>query len=605
MNPSTSFVQAKPLKAPRLWLPILFVLVTGGLLLAMLFAMLAYQVVFLDRVYPGVQVADIDVGGMTKTEVMAVVSTHTPPYLTRSVTVLAGDKSWTFTGRELGMQVDLESTTNQAYAIGRRGNFLADVLTQWRLLFEPRSVEPVLLYDNSPIGQILQQIAGEIYQAPQDADLVIHPDGRVESIPARRGRQLVVEATRPLLEAAVFSSEDRPVMPIVQEIIPGITDTEPAASQATWLLSAPLIFRYNQGSEPVEWRLEPQTLVEMIDVVKEVDAEGKTRFVMKIDRAAFAPYFEKFAAAINQAPQDARLAFNTETNQVQVLQESRTGRSLDVEALSQQVLALTEQPTHAIELPVQVITPKIPSDNIEGLGIKELVAESTSYFKGSSQSRVHNIALAAAKFNDVIVPPGELFSFNKHLGQVTKEEGFDESLIIQGNRTSVGLGGGVCQVSTTAFRTAFFGGFEIVERWAHGYRVGWYETNSGPGLDATIFSPNVDFKFRNDTDYYILIKTETDREAGTVTFRFYSTRTGREVIVSEPETKNPVEHGPPIYEDDPSLPRGTVKQVDWAANGLDVTVTRLVKEGDTVVHQDTIFSHYNPWQAVYKVGTGE
>jgi vancomycin resistance protein YoaR len=187
---------------------------------------------------------------------------------------------------------------------------------------------------------------------------------------------------------------------------------------------------------------------------------------------------------------------------------------------------------------------------------------------------------------------------------VTKEAGFDESLIIQGNRTSVGLGGGVCQVSTTAFRAAFFGGYELVERWAHGYRVGWYETKSGPGLDATVYSPDVDFKFRNDTDYFLLIQTATDLAAGTVTFSFYSTKTGREVTVTEPETSNPVKHGPPLYERDPSLARGVTKQVDWAVDGLDVRVKRTVKEGDKLLHQDEIFSHYQPWRAVYKVGTG-
>jgi vancomycin resistance protein YoaR len=188
------------------------------------------------------------------------------------------------------------------------------------------------------------------------------------------------------------------------------------------------------------------------------------------------------------------------------------------------------------------------------------------------------------------------------LGPVTKEAGFDEGLIIQGNRTSVGLGGGVCQVSTTAFRVAFLGGYEIVERWAHGYRVGWYEINSVPGLDATVYSPDIDFKFRNDTDYYLLIQTESDLEAGTVTFRIYSTRTNREVTVSEPEKSNLVKHGPPIYEPDPKLPRGAMKQVDWAVDGLDVLVKRTVKEGDKVIHQDEVFSHYEPWRAVYKVG---
>jgi vancomycin resistance protein YoaR len=218
---------------------------------------------------------------------------------------------------------------------------------------------------------------------------------------------------------------------------------------------------------------------------------------------------------------------------------------------------------------------------------------------------MHNIALAASKFHGVVIPPGEVFSFNQHLGEVSKENGFDESLIIYGNRTTVGIGGGVCQVSTTAFRTAFFGGFELIERWAHGYRVSWYETNSGPGLDATIYTPEVDLKFRNDTGHYLLIQTETDLQAGTLTFRFYGTNSGREVIVSEPELTNIVKHGPPVYEKDPTLPKGITKQIDWPKDGLDVTVTRTVKAGDVIIHEDVIESHYRPWRAVYKVGTSE
>jgi vancomycin resistance protein YoaR len=265
---------------------------------------------------------------------------------------------------------------------------------------------------------------------------------------------------------------------------------------------------------------------------------------------------------------------------------------------------VTESANHFLELPVVTVAPAIASDDLDSLGITELVSESTSYFKGSSPGRMRNIALAASKFDGVIVPPGQIFSFNEHLGDVTLENGFDESLIIYGDRTMVGVGGGVCQVSTTVFRAAFMGGFELVERWAHGYRVGWYETNSVPGLDATVYSPDIDFKFRNDTDHYLLIQTETDLEAGTVTFRFYGTNPGREVSLSEPEITNIVKHGPPLYEDDPSLPTGVTKQVDWAIDGMEVTITRTVTAGDDIVHRDILASRYKPWRAIYKVGTG-
>ena len=105
-----------------------------------------------------------------------------------------------------------------------------------------------------------------------------------------------------------------------------------------------------------------------------------------------------------------------------------------------------------------------------------------------------------------------------------------------------GVGGGVCQVSTTAFRAAFNGGYPIIERWPHAYRVGWYERGFGPGLDATVFSPYVDFKFKNDTPYHILIEAYANDAAGRLTFKFYSTGDGRQVTISEPIVENVIPH---------------------------------------------------------------
>lgn len=604
MSQITQVINSKPLKTPGLWLPIMFVLFTSSLLILIIFATLAYQVFYLNRLYPGVFVAGIDAGGMTQAEVITALNQRTWDELARPITLQFENKTWTFTGRELGLHVDVSTTAHKAFAIGRTGNFLTDTFTQLNLMAAPRHIDPVLQYDTGPTTQALQRVADEIEQSPRDAQLIIQPDASVEAVPAQRGRRMHIEATRPLLESAIFANEHQPITPVVQEIIPGLMDVEIARQQAENLLSDPIIFRYSEGADTAEWRIEPQTLVEYIDVVETVDANGKTHVSLELDQEKFIAYFEELAQTVKREPVDAKFEINSETGELIVLKESQDGRALDIEAAYQQVVALKERPATYVELPVLLTSPAVSSKNIESLGIKELVSEATSYFKGSSQSRMRNIALSASRFHGVIVPPGEIFSFNHYLGPVTKEAGFDESLIIQGNRTSVGLGGGVCQVSTTAFRVAFFGGYEIVERWAHGYRVGWYETNSGPGLDATVYTPDIDFRFRNDTDYYLLIQTATDLEAGTVTFRFYSTPTGREVTVSEPEETNLVKHGPPIYEEDPSLPKGTTKQVDWANDGLDVSVKRIVKEGETVIHEDEIFSHYSPWQAVYKVGTG-
>lgn len=598
----TQPLKTKPLFSASLWLPTVFVLATGGLLALLIFATLAYQVLYLDRIYPGVWVAGSNVGGMTQAEVVGVIGQRTAELLKHPVTIQYDSQSWTFTGEELGMRVDIVGTVNAAYSVGRKGDLLADMLTHLRLLNTGRSIEPVILYDTGPTNQVLQGLAEKIYRPPHDAELLLHPDGKIEVIKPEYGRRLHIDATQPLIEAALLQKSTQPVIPVVQQIKPGITEVESVRQQAENLLGRPLLFRYQSTAGPIEWRLEPRILVGLIDMVSQVNPQGKTEFELQLEQDKFMPYFEQMAQVINQEPVDARLAINPETNELIVLQPSQEGRTLDVAESFQRLLALKQKSTHLVDLAVTVTPPAIPSTDLPSLGIKELVSESTSYFKGSSESRMSNIAQAASKFNGVVIPPGSVFSFNKYLGPVTKEAGFNESLIIQGNRTSVGLGGGVCQVSTTVFRAALFGGYDIVERWAHGYRVSWYETNSVVGLDATVYSPDLDFKFRNDTDHYLLIQTDSDLEEGTVTFRFYGTPTNREVIISEPVKTNLVKHGPPLYENDPSLPKGATKQVDWAVDGLDVSIKRTVKEGDTIIHQDEIFSHYEPWRAVFKVG---
>jgi hypothetical protein len=182
---------------------------------------------------------------------------------------------------------------------------------------------------------------------------------------------------------------------------------------------------------------------------------------------------------------------------------------------------------------------------------------------------------------------------------VSAANGFEDSLIIWGDRTAVGIGGGVCQVSTTVFRAAYNGGMPIVERYNHGYVVDWY---GEPGLDATIFTPSVDFKFRNDTGAYLLIDPSVDSAGGSITFNFYGTRPAREVYVSEPVISNVVAAPPPLYTVDASVAPGQRKQVDWEKPGMVATVTRTIVEGGAT-RTETLVSKYQPWKAVYLVGS--
>jgi len=234
------------------------------------------------------------------------------------------------------------------------------------------------------------------------------------------------------------------------------------------------------------------------------------------------------------------------------------------------------------------------------MGLRELVISSQTSFAGSSASRLRNVEVAAQQFEGVVIPPGETFSFNEIVRDVSSANGFEDSLIIWGDRTAVGVGGGVCQVSTTLFRAAYEGGFPIVERYNHGYIVDWY---GEPGLDATIFTPTVDFRFRNDTDAYLLIDPEVDSANGILVVNFYGTRPARTVTIGAAQITDRIEPETPLYTVDEKLEPGQSQQVEWQKAGMTVVITRTIVEND-IPRTDTLRSQYQPWRAVYLVGPG-
>jgi len=311
---------------------------------------------------------------------------------------------------------------------------------------------------------------------------------------------------------------------------------------------------------------------------------------------------------VDRLPSDAKFIFNDDTRQLELKEDSRVGRALDVEASIKAINEAIGRGEHTAALVINEAQPKISGTATgQELGITELIHAETSYFYGSSAERVQNIHAAAASFHGLLVAPGETFSMGAHMADVSLDNGFAEALIIYGGKTIKGVGGGVCQVSTTLFRAAFNAGFPIVERTPHAYRVSYYEQTPGGGpdprlvgLDATVYFPLVDFKFTNDTPNWILM--ETYPTSNSLTWKFYSTSDGRSVTYETTGPPNVVTAPPPTFEENPELRKNEMKQVDWSANGADVDVNRTVWKNGAVYFQDVISTHYEPWQAICQYG---
>lgn len=316
--------------------------------------------------------------------------------------------------------------------------------------------------------------------------------------------------------------------------------------------------------------------------------------------------------SIDIPSQDALFQF--EYGKVTLFRVSRPGQKLNTpkakEMINSLITAVTRQDNLdlqplVISLPVEIIQPRITTENSNNLGIRELLGRGSSKFAGSIPGRIHNIELAASRLNGKLIQPGGIFSFNDALGDVSASTGFQPAYIIKEGRTVLGDGGGVCQVSTTLFRAALNSGLPIEERHAHAYRVSYYEQDSLPGLDATVFAPGYDLKFKNDTGNYILIQAKTDTQNYTLTFELFGTSDGRKAEITKPIIYSQSPPPADLYQDDPTLPKGTVKQVDWKAWGAKVNFDyKVTRNGDTIF-QKSFFSNFAPWQAVYLRGTKE
>ncbi len=565
-------------------------------------SVLGFEARYAHRIYPGVSIWGTDVGGMRPER--AAAKLEAPLALREPLIRLQGpERAWDVSPYDLGLRVEPTSTLTRAYRVGRETSAPRDLLSHVELLAFGSDLPPIITYDEPEARLYLEGLAETLHIVPTDAVLTFQGAKPVAK-PAQVGRRLDVSATLAALSPALMRMVPAEIPLVMEELSPSISDAGPALAEAERLLDGSLTLTVADPREgdPGPWVISPERLVEMVDVRPE---EGVLKASINRDRLRL--YLEKLGPSLAIDPVDARFHFNETTGQLEPITESKEGRTLNVEASVDRILDALRHGDRYVALVVRGITPRYPDTaSAEALGIVERVATGESYFIGSPSGRDHNIRLAATKFDGIVVPPGETFSFNHYLGAVTAEAGYDESYITAGEQLEMGVGGGICQVSTTAFRAAFWGGYPITERWYHGQRVGYYELRGGGvGMDATVYSPHVDLKFVNDRSTPLLIETEVGEATHRLVFRFYSTDDGRRVEKEGPIITDEAKPGPPIYELDEELAPGTVIKWQSAVDGLTATIERWVyDDSDDVLHHDTFVSEYEPRRAAYHYGPG-
>jgi vancomycin resistance protein YoaR len=503
------------------------------------------------------------------------------------------------------MVFDPSTSAMTAYKMGRSGGLFGALSGQMRAAGPGAKIAPVIIFDQRVASFYLNQLATQINQPVKEGSLELQGTNIVAA-PGQVGRELKVDATMVYLGGQLQTFADGEVPLVVQEVQPQILDVNAAADMARQVLSQPLTLTIPNAAQgdPAPYVYPQEILANMLSVER---ADGGVQVVL--NKSGLRDLLVPVKEQLDRRAEDAKFIFNDDTRQLDLIADSRVGRTLDIEASITSINDALLRGEHSIPLVITEEQPRVASTaTAQELGITQLVTAQTSYFYGSSAERMQNIEAAARQFHGILVAPGETFSMGEHMGDVSLENGFAEALIIYGGRTIKGVGGGVCQVSTTLFRTVFNAGFPVVERVPHAYRVGYYEqTPAGgidpslAGMDATVYFPLVDFKFTNDTPYWLLMETYFN-SAGSLTWKFYSTSDGRTVTWDTTGVTNVVPAPAPAFEENPELRKNELKQVDWAANGADVTVTRTVMRDGGVLFQDEFTTHYQPWQAICQYG---
>ncbi len=588
---------------------------TGGFLLFGLvisLGSLGFRTVYQGRIFPGIYLGWVNLSGQTPTDAAELLRAEYTYPDQGQITLQYDDLSWDATPAELGFFFSPNYNTELAFQTGRKGDIAERIAAQIQVLRNGIILAPQFVLDEKTGTNYLEEIAAGVNQPVVEASLKL--EGlEVLVQPGQIGREMDIPASLAVVALQMRTLQDGSIPLIVEESYPKILDVTAQAEFAREILSQPLILKIPDAAEndPGPWTLTPERLVEMMIIERITTHEGES-YRITLDPEQLRSYLEKKAKKINREPQNARMYFDDDTRELVVIEGEIVGLALDIDKSIIDVQERLVTGEHEIALVLEKTQPVITAENTaEELGITERVSSQTTYFYGSGSSRISNIATAAARFHGIFIAPGETFSMAEQLGDVSLDTGYSEAWIIFGDRTIKGVGGGVCQVSTTLFRTVFFGGFPIVERHPHAYRVLYYEQNSGgsnnpklAGLDATVYVPVVDFKFTNDTEHWLLMETYVDEAHRWLTWKFYSTSDGRTVDWSTTGLKKKKDPPDPIYEENSELKKGEVKQVDWAVEGATVTVTRNVFRNGEKLWTDTIQTKYQPWAAVCQYGPG-
>ena len=577
---------------------LLFAAVAGFVLAAALGtgALFAYQGRYMDRIYPGVRVAGVDVAGLDRGAARALLTSALAGYDNGRVLVTAGSETFQLSDADLGRAADVEGLLDEAFAVGRFGDSLGNTADSVRGLVNGIDIPPRVGVDPAAVARAVKAAAARSDTPPVNASAYTMATG-FTATPGVPGRgvsqpQLVDDIVRRLSDPAAPSEVD--IAATLVPLEPAVTDAAAAVAVRGATSMARDVVLVN-GSDA--WIISGTTVRGWISFAATPDG----RYTPVVAQDAAEPALTALAKTIDRSPADASFLMGKNDTVVGVV-AGKDGRQLDVAATSalvaQALLARAADAAPAVPPAVQAaiatVTPKLTTAQAQQTApLMKQISTWTTYYQVSDRNGFGaNITIPTRTIDGYILAPGAVFDFWQAIGEVSPATGYlPGGAIIDGKTEPTGaLAGGICSCSTTLFNAAVRAGLEILARTNHYYYIDRYPL----GLDATVYESGsgsvTTMSFRNDTAYPILIRGSAS--PGVVRFTLYSVPTGRKVVFSPPvvANRNP---GVETTQYTTSIPPGTSQRLEYPTIGMNVVVTRTVTDASgAVIHHDVFTSNY-------------
>lgn len=570
-----------------------------GSVASLAIAYLIFSLAYLGRVYPKVSVGGVSFGGLTVEQAQdrldQTISANSEP-----ITLRFEDKTQILTQDEINWQYDSNATARRIFNVGRNpSSKMAGFWQQLASVFSRQQVYPVVTYDGQALEAAVAGFADTVDQPAVAASAVF--DGAKLVMTKEAVGQIVnrLDVMEDIVRAwGEFTGSEILVQSYFDAPTVLLGDETELQVQAELLATRKLRLAWPGGTR----QLSTGDIKKLIGFTGGEDlSDGQQRLsaAFTIDQAKV--YLEGLADTVDQPAVEPRLIIVNGV--LAIAAPAKAGRVIDL-TLSAEAIVLamvSGEESPLVTLTIKDQKPLITENNLNELGIKERIGYGETSFAGSPANRIHNIKNGVSLLQSALVAPSQEFSTVATLGAVDNSTGFLPELVIKDNRTTPEFGGGLCQISTTLFRSVLNAGLPITDRRNHSYRVGYYEPPIG--LDATIYLPKPDFKFFNDTPGHILVQGKV--VANKVIFELWGTSDGRVSVVSDPQIISTTPVGEPIYADTDTLPRGEVKQIEKAHDGAVAVAYYTVTRNGETINQQTFRSVYKAWPARFLVGTAE